>query len=117
MNLKIIHKNFTEIIEINPEINPETSMEIYYASPFESNAERWKQEIYFKIPIKIKIKKENQNANIKKGDVAYFPLMKVLCIFYGNTQPIAPVNIIGEIKNPEKFMEVKQGDLIKIERV
>lgn len=114
MNLKIIHKNFTEIIELAPEIAPETCREIYYAAPFESSAEKWKQEIYFKIPLKIK--KENQSPRVEKGDVAYFPLMKVLCIFYGTSQPVAPVNVIGKVKNTEKFKDVKQGDLIRIVR-
>ena len=114
-NLKIIHKNFTDIIEINPELNPETCRGIFQAAPFQSSAEKWKQEIYFKIPVNIG--KENQSAEVEKGDVAYFPPMKVLCIFYGNTQPVAPVNIVGKVKTPEKFIEVKQGDLIRIERI
>lgn len=115
MNLKLTHKNFTEIIELKPELAPETCRDIYCKAPFESNAEKWRQEIYFKIPVKIK--SENQSAKVEKGDVAYFPPMKVLCIFYGTSQPVAPVTIIGKIKNPEKFIEVKEGDLIRVERV
>ncbi len=40
MNLKIIHKNFTEIIELNSGIAPETCREIDYLAPFESSAEK-----------------------------------------------------------------------------
>jgi len=114
MNLKIIHENFTEIIELD-ENSPGTCREIYNAAPFQSNAEKWKQEIYFKIPVKLK--KENQSAAVKKGDVTYFPPMRVLCIFYGTSQPVAPVNVIGKVKNPGKFSEVRSGDLMKVVRI
>jgi hypothetical protein len=114
MNLKIIHKNFTDIIELNWDAAPETCLTVYNAVPFQSYAEKWKQEIYFKISVKIR--KENQSAKVEKGDVAYFPPMSVLCVFYSTSQPVAPVNIIGKVRNPEKFAEIKEGDLIRIER-
>lgn len=115
MNLKIVHSKFTEVIEIKPEIACDLWKEIYFALPFESNAEKWKQEIYFKVPVKIK--GGDKSARVEPGDVAYYPPMNVLCVFYGSSQPIAPVNIIGRVKNPEKFSEVRQGDLIRIEGV
>ena len=114
MNLKLIHENFTQIIELDPVAAPETCREIYYGAPFNSDAQKWRQEIYFKIPVSIK--KENQSARVEKGTAAYFPPMKVLCIFYGNTQPVAPVNIIGRVDKPENFARIRQGDLIRIER-
>jgi hypothetical protein len=34
-------------------------------------------------------------------------------VFYGKTQPVSPVTVIGKFKcNPEKFKSVKEGDEI-----
>ncbi len=54
------------------------------------------------------------SEKVEKGDVAYFHPMKVLCIFYGTSQPIAGVSIIGKVNNAEKFADVRSGDLIKL---
>jgi len=41
-----------------------------------------------------------------------------LCIFYGESQPYSPVNVVGNItKNLELFRKVRSGTVIRVERV
>ena len=60
---------------------------------------------------------EKAKPNVEKGMIAYWPMGNALCIFYGETQPYSPVNIVGKVtKNLENFAETKSGTRIKVER-
>jgi len=67
--------------------------------PFTSNAEVWKEEVYFQTPIDEDVKGE-KILKVASGDVCYWPPGKALCLFYGITQPYSPVIRIGEIIGP-----------------
>ncbi|HIE34171.1 MAG TPA: hypothetical protein EYP86_03425, partial [Candidatus Altiarchaeales archaeon] len=81
--------------------------------PIENHARVWKEEIYFEIPVNVD--DENSTTFVKKGDIAYYPPMNAFCIFFGNSQPIGPVNLIGKLNKPDMFSLVKNRDTIRLE--
>jgi hypothetical protein len=96
-------------------LSPRTVDAILKKLPLEGRAALWKEEVYFEIPIAAG--EEKAKTRVKKGDVAYWPMGKALCIFYGETQPYSAVNIVGQItKDLELFSKAKSGAVIKVVR-
>lgn len=84
--------------------------------PVEGRAALWKQEVYFEIPVIMG--EEKAKPTVKKGDVAYWPMGRALCVFYGETQPYSPVSVVGRIlNNLELFSKAKSGAVIRVVRV
>ncbi len=97
-------------------ISPRTVDALTRALPIEGFAALWKEEVYFETPVAMG--EEKSKAKVEKGDLAYWPLGKAFCIFYGESQPYSPVNIIGKVTaNLELFANVKSGSVIRVERV
>lgn len=83
--------------------------------PLEGRAAIWKDEVYFEIAAKMG--EEKARSTVTKGTIAYWPMGNALCIFFGETQPYSPVNIVGQItKNLELFNQVKSGTKIRVEK-
>lgn len=83
--------------------------------PIEGRAALWKEEIYFETPIKMG--EEKAKSTVEKGAIAFWPMGSAICIFYGESQPYSPVNVLGEItKNLELFSSVKSGTKIRVEK-
>lgn len=102
-----------ELIRIK---SPRTTDAILKALPLEGMAALWQDEVYFDIPIKMG--NEKSSPNVKKGDLAYWPMGSAFCIFWGETQPYSPVNLIGKVtKNLELFEQVKRGTKIFVEKI
>ena len=102
-----------EIIRIR---SPRTSDAIIKGLPIEGMAALWQEEVYFDIPIKMG--NEKSSPTVEKGDLAYWPMSAAFCIFWGETQPYSPVNIIGKItKNLDIFEKIKSGTKIIIEKI
>lgn len=101
-----------EIIRLR---SPRTADAILRQLPLEGLSALWKDEVYFDIPIKMG--NEKSSPKVEKGDLAYWPMGAAFCIFWGETQPYSPVNIIGKVtKNLELFEKVKSGTKIIIEK-
>ena len=101
-----------ELLELK---RPKTCEAIWQALPFEAEAEIWKEEVYFEIPVKIP--PENPTPKTKAGDVSYWPEGPGFCIFFGKSQPISPVNTFARIRSGiEKFRKVKSGDRIEVRK-
>jgi hypothetical protein len=101
--------------ELNRIQSPRTTDAIVRQLPFEGRAALWQQEVYFEIPVKMG--NEKARPRVEKGTLAYWPMGSAFCIFYGETQPYSPVNIIGKvIKNLELFEQVMSGTKITINR-
>jgi len=84
--------------------------------PFEGRIDLWKEEVYFEIPVTMG--DEKAKPEVEKGTIAYWPLGKALCVFYGESQPYSPVNIVGEVtENLQVFAEAKSGTRVKVEKV
>lgn len=95
---------------------PRTVDTILKKLPVEGRAALWKQEVYFEIPVTMG--EEKAKPTVKKGDVAYWPMGRALCVFYGETQPYSPVSVVGRVlKNLELFNQAKSGAVIRVVRV
>jgi hypothetical protein len=94
---------------------PRTVGMIVRKLPMEGRAALWKEEVYFETPIKMG--EEKAKATVEKGTIAFWPMGSAICVFYGESQPYSPVNILGEItENLEVFSRVKSGMKIKVEK-
>lgn len=102
--------------ELIRHLAPRTVEAIIRRLPVEGRAALWKEEVYFEIPEKIG--EEKAKPTVEKGAIAYWPLGSALCIFYGESQPYSPVNIVGRVtKNLELFAKVKSGTKIRVEKI
>jgi len=94
---------------------PRTVDAIVKKLPIEGRAALWKEEVYFEIPVKMG--EEKARSKVEKGALAFWPIGNALCVFYGESQPYSPVNIVGRVtKNLELFGRVKSGSVIRVER-
>jgi hypothetical protein len=95
---------------------PRTVDTIVRKLPVEGRAALWKEEVYFEIPVKIG--EEKAKPTVESGAIAFWPMGSALCVFFGDSQPYSPVNILGKItKNLELFKQVKSGATIKVESI
>ncbi len=95
---------------------PRTVEAILRKLPVEGRTALWKEEVYFEIPVRMG--GEKAKATVEKGAIAYWPMGSALCIFYGESQPYSPVNILGRVtKNLELFAKVKSGTKIRVEKI
>jgi hypothetical protein len=101
--------------ELKKFLAPKTVEAILKVLPIESYAAIWKEEIYFKVPVKVG--SEKPKNKVETGDIAYWPLGSAICVFYGKSQPYSSVNLIGKIiENLEIFKQVKEGVKITLLR-
>jgi hypothetical protein len=116
--IKFLVEGFSEIAEgeFIRFLAPRTVDTILKKLPVEGRAALWKEEVYFEIPVKMG--DEKAKATVDKGTIAFWPMGNALCIFYGETQPYSPVNIVGRIvKNLKLFAKVKSGTKIRVEKM
>lgn len=105
--------------------NTETAEVIYKSLPIESTVNTWGEEIYFEIPVKMKL--ENPVTSVKIGDIGYWPPENCFCIFFGKTpitkdeneiKPASAVSLIGKVlDDPKELKILKDGDKIRIEKL
>jgi len=109
--------------EIDEKKNPKTGRAIWDALPIQARSNRWGEEIYFEIPVKIR--EENSQQDVEIGDLAYWPPGSAFCIFFGRTpvskgdkpRAYSPVNVFGRILGDAKVLKkVRDGDPIRIDR-
>jgi len=119
-NIKIISGKLEFPVELN---NSRTSQEIIKKLPIVSTANRWGDEIYFKIPVYIEL--ENGIETLDIGSVAYWPPGNAFCIFFGRTpasieekpQAASPVTLVGKIADDSYLRylkEIMDGDIIEL---
>ncbi|MEM3616320.1 MAG: cyclophilin-like fold protein [Candidatus Bathyarchaeia archaeon] len=102
--------------ELVRHLAPRTVDMIVRKLPIEGRAALWKEEVYFEIPVKMG--EEKAKSTVEKGTIAFWPMGSALCIFFGESQPYSPVNVLGKVtKNLEVFSKVKSGTTIKIEKL
>jgi hypothetical protein len=94
---------------------PRTVDKLLHALPFEGRESLWRDEVYFAIPVQVG--GEKSVATVKSGTVAYWPMGRAFCVFFGDTKPYSPVNRVGTIRgNLELFQRVTSGTRIRVER-
>lgn len=97
-------------------LSPRTVDSITRLLPLEGRAAIWRSQIYFEIPIKLGVEKPRES--VKRGDLAYWPFGRAICIFTEDMRPYSPVNLVGQItENIEVFNDVKSGTKIKVEKI
>ncbi|MFH1031305.1 MAG: cyclophilin-like fold protein [Chloroflexota bacterium] len=110
-------------VEAAAELNEtKTAQAIWEALPIESDFDLWGDEIYFSIPVSLKL--ENGQKSVKIGDLGYWPPGNAFCIFFGQTpastqgeiRPASAVNVFGKITGDAAvFKKVKSGAKITVE--
>ena len=95
-------------LELDESLAPKTVSAFLKHLPFELDANVWGKEIYTG-PAPFSVALENAKDVVELFDVAYWPLGKAICLFYGPTpigtkdeiKPYSPVNVIGKIIKPD----------------
>ncbi|MEW6228070.1 MAG: cyclophilin-like fold protein [Bacillota bacterium] len=109
-------------IEVEGALNDsKTADAIWAALPITGRANRWGDEIYFAIPVKVA--GENGKEVVDSGDLGYWPPGHAFCIFFGPTpasrggeiRAASPVNVFGKVESdPAVLRNVKDGEEIVI---
>ncbi|MFC1919466.1 cyclophilin-like fold protein [Chloroflexota bacterium] len=81
----------------------ETARAIWEALPITATANTWGDEIYFTIPVDLKLEKGQELVEV--GDLGYWPTGRAFCIFFGPTpmsrgqeiRPASAVTVFGRI--------------------
>jgi len=91
-----------------------TADAIWKALPIKSTANLWGDEVYFEIPVEMKL--ENGKELVSAGDLGYWPSGDCFCIFFGPT-PTSKGNEIRPASGDAKiFKQVKEGQIIIVEQ-
>jgi len=124
VKLRIRFEKAGEVIVEIIDKNPKTRKAILDATPFESRASLWGDEVYFSTPAEVG--EEDSQPTVEIGDVAYWPPGNALCLFFGPTpvsrpgeiRPASPVNVIGRIvKGLDVLRKVRSGEKIVVEKI
>ncbi len=111
-------------ISVTAELNEtKTAQAIWEALPIKGQANRWGDEIYFSIPLKLE--EENAQELVGMGDLGYWPPGAALCLFFGPTpmskgeeiRPASAVNVFGRITGDATVLkQVTSGAEVSIKR-
>ncbi len=121
MKIKIVTESTEAFAELN---NTKTASAVAEALPFESVAHRWGDEVYFEIPLELEL--ENGKIVLDVGDIAYWPLGKSMCIFFGPTpsskgseiRAYSAVSVFGKVIGDARILRaVKDGEKIRVEAI
>lgn len=101
-----------------------TAQQVWEALPIEGRAKTWGDEIYLEIPVEAG-PAPDARAEMDVGEVAYWPMGRAFCIFFGPTpastdqrpRAYSPVNVLGRVQgDATRFRAVQDGDVVWIER-
>ncbi|MDK2930685.1 MAG: uncharacterized protein PWR07_816 [Bacillota bacterium] len=93
-----------------------TADAIWAVLPITGRVNRWGDEIYFEIPVRLA--GENAKDVVEAGDLGYWPPGRAFCIFFGPTpvsrgneiRPASPVNVFGRVEGEAKVLRsVRDG--------
>lgn len=111
-------------LEVKANFNKSNTAQLISAAlPIQSRINRWGDEIYFEIPIKLP--PEDATLNLNVGDVGYWPEGACLCLFFGKTpasiderpRPASEVNIVGSFTtSPEILRKVNSSTNVQVLR-
>lgn len=102
-----------------------TGQALAAALPFEGQAHRWGEEIYFPVPQVVEDLDDNAATAVEVGDLGYWPPSRAFCIFFGLTpssvpgeiRPASAVNLVGKISgDPCCLTAVPEGATVRVER-
>ncbi|MBS7640918.1 hypothetical protein KEJ12_04650 [Candidatus Bathyarchaeota archaeon] len=97
-------------------LSPRTVDAIVRLLPLEGRAAIWQSKVYFGIPLRMGVEKPRNF--MRRGDIAYWPLGRAFCIFFGDMRPHGPVNLIGQITDGiDIISKVRSGTRIRVEKI
>jgi hypothetical protein len=102
-------------VSMEAELNDSASAQkLFEILPVEGQANRWGDEIYFGIPMRMQ--EDDAQAQVPSGTIAFWPPGNAFCIFFGQT-PYSPVNVLGELDgDPQAWAAVDSGETVTIEK-
>ena len=121
---KIILKFKNKELILNLRDTP-TARIIYDALPFFSTVKKWGEEIYFEIPVDIKLE-DNARAIVEFGEIAFWKEGSSIAIGYGKTpiskkneiRLISPCNVWADCTFDKSYIEqIKENETVKIEKL
>ncbi|NMB41481.1 MAG: hypothetical protein GX996_06040 [Firmicutes bacterium] len=122
MKIKI---TFNEQLTLEAELyETATAQKVLAALPVEGTGSTWGEEIYF--PSSIEDTLNNPKEVLEPGEIAYWPPMKAICIFFGPTpashgqeiRAAGPVNVFGKVKgNLSALKNLKEPVSVVLENV
>ncbi|HPZ43152.1 MAG TPA: cyclophilin-like fold protein [Bacillota bacterium] len=95
---------------------------IYQALPLKGAANRWGEEIYFRIPVQADLEPGASDV-VSRGDLGYWPTGNAFCIFFGPTpvsrgeeiRAASAVNVFGRVEGDlSNLNAVNDGDEVVI---
>jgi hypothetical protein len=111
-------------VVVTAELNDSpTAAAVAAALPIRAHGNRWGDEIYFAIDVQ-QSESEDARAEMRVGELAYWPPGRAFCIFFGATpassgdqpQAASPVNPIGQVNGDVAALkQVPDGAPIVIE--
>jgi hypothetical protein len=119
---QIVSLDFSSGVRVVCELVDEPELEkLLESSPFEAEAERWGDEVYFELPVKLELRGERMLMEV--GEVAYWPDGNCLCVFFGPTpmsrdeRPVAysKVKPLGRVVEGLSLLkEVSDRELVRV---
>ena len=111
-------------IEAKAELNDTTTAQaIWETLPVKGRVNLWGDEIYFSIPLSLKLEAGQGVVNI--GELGYWPDGNAFCIFFGPTpvsqgdeiRPASPVTVFGKVVGDATvFKKVAAGTKITVKK-
>jgi hypothetical protein len=101
-----------------------TADSIWAALPITARGNRWGDEIYFEIPVRLP-QADDAREVLNAGELGYWPVGHAFCLFWGPTpasqgkeiRAYSPVNVFGQLEgDPLAFAPVPDGAEVKVER-
>jgi hypothetical protein len=102
-----------------------TARAIWDGLPLEARAHRWGDELYFSVPLDAP-EDAGARAEVRVGDVAFWPPGNAICIFWGPTpasngsepRAASPVSVFAHIADgAANFAPIPSGTVVRIEPV
>ena len=111
-------------VEATAELNDSrTAQAIWEALPIKGRVNRWGEEVYFSIPVRLEL--EAGREVVEMGDLGYWPSGSAFCIFFGRTpasrgdeiRPASPVTVFGRVAGDATvFQQAAPGIEITVEQ-
>ena len=104
--------------------NTPTANRVFDALPLMGDAQIWREEIYFMIPLELGLE-HTAREEVEIGDLGYWPDGPAFCVFFGQTpvsqtdkpKAYSPVNVFGHIsQDMSPLKTVTSGSTIIVEK-
>lgn len=102
-----------------------TADAVWDALPLLGTAQRWGEEVYFEVSLKLPLETEAR-AETAVGEIGYWPQGPAIALFFGPTPastgpaPVAasPVNVFGRVTgDATRLSRVRAGGKVKLTRL